>query len=286
MPMVRAMRMLNAIEAGMTTGSELETLLTEDAGRLAELNVLLSFRGQARRTAASGTAMSAVAASSTAISAVIASSTAMAAVDANDQAVRIFMLSGTDQIYSDFVNVTAVAASSTAMTAIAASSTAMTAIAASSTAISAVIASSTAMAAVIASSTAMSAIAASSTAKMAVFNSDMALAAIAASSTALTAMRASASYHLYGGTINTLSGPNPSGSYIVVGLSTSNGTSGAVTISTLRSGSSVSNQQGVYLPRASDGKSYDKAIPVVSPFSVLNSGSGWTWYVGMVRCDI
>ena len=113
MPMVRAMRMLNAVEAGTLTGAQLQTLLTADPGRLAELNVLLGMRGQARRMAASSTAMNAVAASSTAMAAVIASSTAMAAV----------------------------AASSTAMAAVAASSTAMAAMNASDTAMNALYAS-------------------------------------------------------------------------------------------------------------------------------------------------
>jgi len=171
--MVRAMRLLNAIEAGTLSGASLQSLLTADAGRLAELNVLLGMRGQARRMAASSTAMTAVIASSTAMTAVTASSTAMAAVNTNDQAVRIWMLAGTNQVYSDFVNVAAVAASSTAMTAVAASSTAMAAVAASSTA----------MTAVWASDTASDAVLTSSTAKLAVYNSDTALAALQANPT-------------------------------------------------------------------------------------------------------
>jgi hypothetical protein len=125
--MVRAMRMLNAIEAGTLTGSQLETLLTSDPGRLAELNVLLGLRGQARRMAASSTAMEAVAASSTAMEAVAASSTAMEAVAASSTAMQ------------------AVAASSTAMQAVAASQNALAAIRQSSTAISAINASSQAL---------------------------------------------------------------------------------------------------------------------------------------------
>jgi hypothetical protein len=140
MPMVRAMRLLNAVEAGTTSGTQLETLLTNDPGRLAELNVLMGMRGQARRMAASSTAMNAVAASSTAMNAVIASSTAM----------------------------NAVIASSTAMNAVIASSTAMNAVAASSTAINAVIASSTARAAVYNSDVALTAISNSTTAKSAI----------------------------------------------------------------------------------------------------------------------
>jgi hypothetical protein len=104
--MIRAMRLLNAIEAGTTSGAQLQTLIAADPGRLAELNVLLGMRGQARRMAASSTAMDAVIASSTAMAAVAASSTAMAAV----------------------------AASSTAMTAVAASNTASDAVFTSATA--------------------------------------------------------------------------------------------------------------------------------------------------------
>ena len=78
--MVRAMRMLNAVEAGTTSGAQFETLLTADPGRLAELNVLLGMRGQARRMAASSTAMAAVWASNTATDAVFASAAARLAV--------------------------------------------------------------------------------------------------------------------------------------------------------------------------------------------------------------
>ena len=79
MPMIRAMRLLNAVEAGTTSGAQLQTLLQADPGRLAEFNVLLGMRGQTRRMAASSTAMAAVAASSTAMAAVAASSTALRA---------------------------------------------------------------------------------------------------------------------------------------------------------------------------------------------------------------
>ena len=129
MPMIRAMRLLNAVEAGTTSGAQLQTLLA-DPGRLAEFNVLMGMRGQTRRMAASSTAMAAVIASSTAMAAVIASSTAMAAV----------------------------AASSTAMTAAAASSTAMTAVWASNTATDAVFASATARLAIYNSDTALTAL--------------------------------------------------------------------------------------------------------------------------------
>ena len=48
MPMVRAMRLLNAIEAGTTTGEQLQTLLTADPGRLAEFHVLVTIPRQSR----------------------------------------------------------------------------------------------------------------------------------------------------------------------------------------------------------------------------------------------
>ena len=95
MPMIRAMRLLNAIEAGTTTGAQLQTLLTADPGRLAEFNVLLGMRGQMRRMAASSTAMTAVAASSTAMTAVAASSTARLAVHASDTALTAISGSAT-----------------------------------------------------------------------------------------------------------------------------------------------------------------------------------------------
>jgi len=186
MPALRALRTMNAIEAGTLTGAALQTYLSDvtlGAGRLADFNMLINARGHARRVAASATAMTAVIASSTAMTAVIASSTAMTAViasstamtalNANDQAVRIWMLAGTNQVYSNFANVTAVAASSTAMTAVAASSTAMTAVAASSTA----------MTAVWASNTAADAVLTSTTARLAVYNADTALAALQANPT-------------------------------------------------------------------------------------------------------
>ena len=91
----------------------------------------------------------------------------MAAVNANDQALRIWMLAGTAQVYSSFANVTAVAASSTAMAAVIASSTAMTAVWASNTASDAVMT--------------------SATARLAVYNSDTALAALQANPTQVQA---------------------------------------------------------------------------------------------------
>ena len=143
MPMIRAMRLLNAVEAGTTSGAQLQTLLQADPGRLAEFNVLLGMRGQTRRMAASSTAMAAVIASSTAMAAVAASSTAMAAVAASSTAMA------------------AVIASSAAMAAVAASSTAMAAVAASKTALLACWNAETALAALRAAPSALTALLAS-----------------------------------------------------------------------------------------------------------------------------
>ena len=169
--------------------------------------------------AASSTAMAAVAASSTAMAAIVAAPVAMAALWRSDTAIKalqanatawktftgasssvmgktVAILAGLN--LSSYADMTAIAASSTAMAAVAASSTAMTAIIANSTALNAVVTSSTAMTAIIAnatalnavvtSSTAMAAVAASSTAMTAVGNSITAMSAISASSTALTAL--------------------------------------------------------------------------------------------------
>ena len=234
MPMIRAMRLLNAVEAGTTSGAQLQTLLA-DPGRLAEFNVLLGMRGQTRRMAASSAAMAAVAASSTAMAAVIASSTAM----------------------------TAVIASSTAMTAVAASSTAMTAVAASSTA------------------------------KMAVFNSDTALNAIAASVTAMAAMRAAAGYIVGTSTASAspvaISGPNAAGSYIMLGYSKNSPTSQGITLfSTRRSGSAIATSAGaITKPPSSTGADINIALPLVAPFqSTATSSTAYTWFFGMLRCDV
>ncbi len=91
-----------------------------------------------------------------------------------------------------YADMTAVAASSTAMAAVAASSTAMAAVAASQTAMAAVIANSTALNAVVSSSAAMAAVAASQTAMAAVTASPTAMAAIATSSMATAKYAASA----------------------------------------------------------------------------------------------
>ena len=89
---------------------------------------------------------------------------------------------------SAYDDMSAVAASSTAMAAVASSQTAMTAIIANSTALNAVVSSSAAMSAVAASQTAMAAVASSQTAMTAVASSQTAMTAVASSSTAMQAL--------------------------------------------------------------------------------------------------
>ena len=114
------------------------------------------------------------------MSAVAASSTAMAAVINNSTALNAVVSSSTAMA--------AVASSQTAMTAVASSQTAMAAVASSQTAMAAIIANSTALNAVVSSSAAMSAVAASQTAMAAVASSQTAMAAVASSQTAMAAV--------------------------------------------------------------------------------------------------
>ena len=92
---------------------------------------------------------------------------------------------------SAYDDMSAVAASSTAMAAVASSQTAMAAVASSQTAMAAIIANSTALNAVVSSLAAMSAVAASQTAMAAVINSEAARTALVSSSVARKALKAS-----------------------------------------------------------------------------------------------
>lgn len=251
--------------------------------------------------AASSAAMSLIVTSAALRAAVVASAPALAAVNASDQAVRIWMLNGTDQNYINFANVAAVAASSTAMAAIAASSAAMEAVVASSAAMAAVAASTTgvnavvaapaALAAVVASSLAMTALAAAPAAKMAIFNSDTALNAIKASATAMAALRGAAQYsiptHVGTGGGAAIPGLNAAGSYIVLGYSKGTTTSGSIgLISTRRSGSAQPAGFAAYgAPSSVTAQQENIALPLVSPFNAISS-SGIQWYFGMLRCDV
>ena len=96
------------------------------------------------------------------------------------------------------------------MSAVAASSTAMTAVASSQTAMAAIIANSTALNAVVSSSAAMSAVAASQTAMAAIFRSSTAMTAVQNNASAW-AIFSNASSAVMGKTVAELAGLNPSG---------------------------------------------------------------------------
>ena len=112
------------------------------------------------------------------MSAVAASSTAMAAVANNKTALTA--------VINNASALNTVVSSSTAMAAIIANSTALKAVVSSSAAMSAVAASQTAMAAVASSQTAMAAIVASQTARKAIESSNTAISALSASSRVVT----------------------------------------------------------------------------------------------------
>ena len=144
------------------------------------------------------------------MSAVAASSTAMTAVANNKTALTAVInnASALNTVVSSSTAMTAVAASSTAMAAVAASQTAMAAVASSQTAMAAIASSSTAMTAVAASSTAMTAVAASYVAVAAVYGSAVAVDAVKANETAWATLTGATSA-VMGKAVAVLSGLNP-----------------------------------------------------------------------------
>jgi len=144
---------------------------------------------------------------------------------------------------------------------------------------------------------AMAAVLGSSVAKMALFNSDAAIAAISGSSTALAAIRTNAKYATYthdsGLRPNqnpALIGPVLSGSYIAVGVSTTDTTTGqTITVTTLRSGSSRTNTHVADATSVSSAAALGVlCMPMVAPFAInsTDGSSGPLVYVGMLRCDV
>jgi hypothetical protein len=85
MSSLRALRLLNSVEAGITDSTELNELLS-DSGRLSEFSVLMSMRGQARRMAASTVTVDAFINSPIAVNAVFADT------DLNNPVVGVAML--------------------------------------------------------------------------------------------------------------------------------------------------------------------------------------------------
>ena len=157
------------------------------------------------------TALNAVVSSQTAMTAIVASPTAMATIWKSNSAVTAVKNNATawktftgatsavmgktvailaDLNPADYADMTAVAASQTAMAAVIGNATALNAVVSSSTAMAAVIGNATALNAVVSSQTAMAAVAASKVATGAIAASATALAKIAGSTTALDALYA------------------------------------------------------------------------------------------------
>lgn len=85
MPMIRALRLLNAIEAGTTTGAQLQALLSSDPVRAGEFSVLLGLRGQIRRMLASSVTMAALFASPIAMAALVSNPASLLLVATDGQ---------------------------------------------------------------------------------------------------------------------------------------------------------------------------------------------------------
>ena len=187
-----ALNVVATSQAAMNAVAASETAMTAVIANTAAFNTVVTSHVAMNAVASSYVAVAAVYESAVAVEAVKANETAWATLTGASSAVMgkaAAKLAGLNP--ADYADMTAVAASSTAMAAVAASSTAMAAIIANSTALNAVVSSSAAMSAVAASQTAMAAVIANATALNAVVSSSTAMAAIAASSTALSAIAAS-----------------------------------------------------------------------------------------------
>jgi hypothetical protein len=126
---------------------------------------------------------------------------------------------------------------------------------------------------------------------MAVFAADTALNTIKASATAMAALRAAAQYSVVSWSETNASDVTlalTGSSHIVLGASRSSATARANTLKTVRSGSAVSGVTPATSGAANAlGKDFDVAIPIVSPFSAMQSGTGTgTGYLGILRCDL
>jgi len=115
MPMLRAVRLLQSVEAGITNGAALEALLA-DAGRVSDLSTLLGMREQVRRMANSTVTMDALITSPTATEAtfglanpdskvaiqyMVKSPTAMSMVSASKSTLDV--IEGNDTSWSEFI---------------------------------------------------------------------------------------------------------------------------------------------------------------------------------------
>lgn len=125
------MRLLNAIEAGTTNATQLQTLINGDAGRLGDLRALFKLRGQCDRIKANPSVIAVLFGSASTLS-------AMQAVDTVNT--RVYTPS-----FSDAATMGAIAASANAVTSIIGNATALATAVASSPAMAALAASATAV---------------------------------------------------------------------------------------------------------------------------------------------
>lgn len=140
MPMVRAMRLLNAIEAGYVDSLSLDQMLQADPGRVGELRSAMNLRGQMRRMTASTTAMNAIAGSSTAVSLVLGSTVAVAAIAGSRVAMNAIVSTpgALSSFIADYNATIIIANSSEAMSVLSKSTAARTALLTSSAAMKAI----------------------------------------------------------------------------------------------------------------------------------------------------
>ena len=127
------------------------TAMAAVIGNATALNAVVSSSTAMAAVIGNATALNAVVSSSTAMAAIQKSQTAKDAIAASSMATAKYAAGAAGLNPADYADMTALAASSTAMAAVAASQTAMAAVAASQTAMTAVVASSTARAAICAS---------------------------------------------------------------------------------------------------------------------------------------
>ena len=91
MSIIRAMRLLNSVEAGTTTGSQLENILTSNESQFGEFNILCNMKGQATRMASSPTTMTALCTSQKALDALFNKSTAYISIASSVTALSAVM---------------------------------------------------------------------------------------------------------------------------------------------------------------------------------------------------
>lgn len=259
MPIIRGLRLMNALLNGSLTGTQLETLLTT-GGRLADWEQVLALPGQANIISRSTVALPIIMSSGAATSAVTRAPTA------NVQNI---------------------------MDSVASSSEALTALTGSANAMNAVAASSTAMSIIANSATAMQACYNSQIAKEAFWANNAAAGQIANSSNALAYLRAASAYSVVsftggvGGTTPiaiTLSGAR----YLLLGASRASTTLAYVYMNTVRAGFNGITYNYIGATSRTDALSSNSCIPVQSPYSAYfnATNTSTTNYLGLLRVDV